>query len=69
MGPDLGVKASGGVRTAESALRMLAAGADRIETSGAATMAAMLGPSALPLRRLVELDSSHAKGGPAASGY
>lgn len=72
VGSELGVKASGGVRTAESALRMLAAGADRIGTSGAAAMAAMLGPSAPPLRRLIEAGAPRAgEGGPsaAASGY
>jgi deoxyribose-phosphate aldolase len=72
VGSDLGVKASGGVRTAESALRMLAAGANRIGTSGAAAMAAMLGPSAPTLKRLLELDASQAAEGgpsPAASGY
>lgn len=72
VGSDLGVKAAGGVRTAESALRMLAAGANRIEPSGAAAMAGMLGPSAPPLKRLIEADSSRAgESGvsPAASGY
>lgn len=72
VGSDLGVKASGGVRTADSALRMLAAGANRIATSGIAGMAAMLGPSAPPLRRLIELEVSRAADGgpsPAASGY
>jgi deoxyribose-phosphate aldolase len=72
VGAELGVMASGGVRTAESALRMLAAGANRVGTSGAAAMAGMLGPSAPPLRRLMEPDSSPAgEGGqsPAASGY
>ena len=62
VGSELGVMASGGVRTAESALRMLAAGADRIGSSGAATMEAILGPSAPPLRRLIESLA-------AASGY
>jgi deoxyribose-phosphate aldolase len=72
VGSDLGVNASGGVRTAESALRMLAAGANRIGTSGAAAMAVMLGPSAPTLKRLLELDASQAAEGgasPAASGY
>jgi deoxyribose-phosphate aldolase len=63
VGAELGVHASGGVRTAESALRLLAAGANRIGTSSAAAMAPVLGPSAPPLTRLL--------GGPsaAASGY
>ena len=33
VGPELGVKASGGVRTREKALEMIAAGATRIGTS------------------------------------
>jgi deoxyribose-phosphate aldolase len=72
VGAELGVHASGGVRAAESALRMLAAGANRIGTSSAAAMAPVLGPSAPPLKRLFGSDSSHAvEGGPspAASGY
>jgi deoxyribose-phosphate aldolase len=38
VGPDLGVKASGGIRTADDALRMARAGADRIGTSAGATI-------------------------------
>ena len=34
VGPNLGVKAAGGVRTADDALQMIAAGASRIGTSG-----------------------------------
>lgn len=40
VGPSVGVKASGGVRTAAQALAMLAAGADRIGTSGSAAICA-----------------------------
>jgi deoxyribose-phosphate aldolase len=40
VGPDLGVKASGGVRTTEDALRMIAAGATRI---GASASIAIIG--------------------------
>ncbi len=72
VGAELGVHASGGVRTAAAALRMLAAGASRIGTSTPAALAGMLGPSAPPLRRLLASDSSRAvEGGPspAASGY
>jgi deoxyribose-phosphate aldolase len=72
VGAELGVFASGGVRTAESALRMLAAGANRIGTSSAVAMAPVLGPSAPPLQRLIGFDSSRAvEGGPspAATGY
>ena len=71
VGTDLGVKAAGGVRTAESALRMMLAGADRIGSSAAASMAGLLGPSAPPLSRLLEADLRRAGGGDssAASGY
>jgi deoxyribose-phosphate aldolase len=53
VGPGVGVKASGGVRTIEAALAMLAAGADRIGTSATAAMAAALGPGAPPLETLL----------------
>jgi deoxyribose-phosphate aldolase len=53
VGSDLGVKASGGIRTAEVALQMIAAGASRIGTSAADAMAAALGPAAEPLERLL----------------
>jgi deoxyribose-phosphate aldolase len=42
---DLGVKASGGVRTAEAAVEMLRAGADRIGTSSAASWRTLVGLS------------------------
>ena len=51
VGPSVGVKASGGVRTAEQALAMLAAGADRIGTSGSAAICAGAGTG--PLGALV----------------
>jgi deoxyribose-phosphate aldolase len=54
VGPAFGVKASGGVRTGELALRMLAAGANRIGTSAAATMTSLLGRDAAPLGLLLE---------------
>ena len=71
VGADLGVKAAGGVRTAESALRMMLAGADRIGSSAAASMAGLLGPSAPPLSRLLDADLRRAGGGDSssASGY
>jgi deoxyribose-phosphate aldolase len=53
VGLDVGVKASGGVRTGEAALAMLAAGADRIGTSATAGMAAWLGPDAPRLDHLL----------------
>ena len=52
VGPVLGVKASGGIRTAEAALEMLAAGASRIGTSNAAGMSRYLGPTAPTLAEL-----------------
>ena len=42
VGPDVGVKASGGIRTAGAALAMLAAGASRLGTSATATILAGL---------------------------
>jgi deoxyribose-phosphate aldolase len=42
VGPDIGVKASGGVRTAEAALAMIEAGANRIGTSSSAAILAGL---------------------------
>ena len=54
VGPAFGVKASGGVRTAEAALGMLLAGANRIGTSAAAAMTALLGRDAAPLGLLLE---------------
>jgi deoxyribose-phosphate aldolase len=53
VGPTFGVKASGGIRTKEAALEMLAAGANRIGTSATAAMAAWLGPSAPTLEELL----------------
>lgn len=46
VGNDFGVKASGGVRNAAQAIRMLAAGANRLGMSGTAEMARLLGPGA-----------------------
>lgn len=53
VGPSFGVKASGGIRTAAAAAAMLAAGANRIGTSGTAGMAAWLGDQAPPLAELL----------------
>ena len=69
VGPELGVKASGGVRTADAALRMLAAGAERIATTSAVPLAPVLGASAPPLRRLLEPDAPAGGQSPAVSGY
>jgi deoxyribose-phosphate aldolase len=51
-GSEMGVKASGGIRTPEAAIMMLAAGASRIGTSNTAEMSSFLGPSALTLAEL-----------------
>ena len=56
----LGVKASGGVRDCESALRMIASGATRIGTSSGVSMAQCLGQGPLPVRDLLSLASVHA---------
>ena len=53
VGPSIGVKASGGVRTSEQALAMLAAGASRIGLSSTAGLHAIVGPSAPPLVELL----------------
>jgi deoxyribose-phosphate aldolase len=54
VGPAFGVKASGGIRTGELALRMLVAGANRVGTSAAAAMTPLLGRDAAPLGLLLE---------------
>jgi deoxyribose-phosphate aldolase len=53
VGPAIGVKASGGVRTSEQVLTMLAAGASRIGLSSLAGLHAILGPDAPPLAGLL----------------
>jgi deoxyribose-phosphate aldolase len=51
--PGIGVKASGGIRTAGQALAMLAAGASRIGLSNLAGLRAIVGPDAPPLMELL----------------
>lgn len=46
VGPTLGVKASGGIRTPETAIAMLRVGADRIGSSAAAGWGGIIGPDA-----------------------
>jgi deoxyribose-phosphate aldolase len=53
VGPRFGVKASGGIRTAEQALALLAAGANRLGTSSLAGLRDIVGPSAPPLSELL----------------
>ena len=59
VGDAMGVKASGGVRDCTAALKMIAAGATRIGTSGGVAMAKCLGPGPLPLRELLESSFVH----------
>lgn len=53
VGLEMGVKASGGIRTAESAIAMLRAGANRIGTSNTAAMSPYLGSAAPTLVELL----------------
>ena len=53
VGNGVGVKASGGIRTAEQAVLMLAAGASRLGTSSAALWGDYLGPAAPSLESLL----------------
>lgn len=53
VGPTLGVKASGGIRTAEMAIAMLRAGADRIGASAAASWSGIIGPEAPTIAQLL----------------
>jgi deoxyribose-phosphate aldolase len=57
VGPGIGVKASGGIRSVETAVAMLRAGADRIGTSSTAAMASVLGPGAPALETLLAVAS------------
>ena len=60
VGDALGVKASGGVRDCETALRMFAAGATRIGTSSGVAMADCVGSGPLSLRDLLVAPQWHA---------
>lgn len=53
VGLEMGVKASGGIRTPEAALSMLAAGANRLGMSNTAALGGYLGPSAPRLSELL----------------
>lgn len=66
VGDALGVKASGGVRECQSALAMIAAGANRIGTSSGVGFVTCLGPGPLPLAEL--LKAPHAHGAVCTSG-
>jgi deoxyribose-phosphate aldolase len=60
VGDALGVKASGGIRDCETALRMIASGATRLGTSSGVSMAKCLGPGPLPVGDLLSLATGHA---------
>ena len=53
VGPQFGVKASGGIRTADAAVAMLGAGANRIGASSLAGFGGVLGPGAPLLEELL----------------
>jgi len=53
VGPRFGVKASGGIRTGDAALGMLAAGANRIGASSLSAFGGIVGPAAPPLAELL----------------
>jgi deoxyribose-phosphate aldolase len=55
VGPRFGVKASGGIRTAEAAMAMLLAGANRLGASSLAGFGALIGPGAPLLGQLLEI--------------
>ena len=59
VGDALGVKASGGVRDCQTALAMIASGANRIGTSSGVGMVTCLGPGPLPLAELLKNPQSH----------
>lgn len=78
VGDAMGVKASGGVRDCDAALRMIASGATRIGTSSGVSMVKCLGQGPLPLHDLLSLASRHTSscatcvhpsGGPATATY
>lgn len=58
VGDTMGVKASGGVRDCESALRMIAAGATRIGTSSGVSMAACRGKGPRPVAELAVVEGA-----------
>lgn len=66
VGSAIGVKASGGVRSSEMAIRFLAAGANRLGTSMTSEMAAIIGPEA---PTLADLFAKLPDPAPAPAGY
>lgn len=59
VGDALGVKASGGVRDCETALRMIGSGATRIGTSSGVAMVGCLGSGPLPIAELLSGPERH----------
>ncbi len=59
VGEDLGVKASGGVRDCASALRMIAAGANRLGTSSGVKLIECIGSGPVMLKELLADPDSH----------
>lgn len=62
VGDSMGVKASGGVRDCEAALKMIVNGATRIGTSSGVSMAKCLGQGPLPLNDILSLVTQHSTG-------
>lgn len=60
VGDDIGVKASGGIRDCDTALRMLAAGASRIGTSSGVNIVKCLDADPTPLAELIRHPERHA---------
>ena len=61
VGDDIGVKASGGIRDCDAALRMLAAGASRIGTSSGVNIVQCLDSDPTPLAELIRHPERHAR--------
>ena len=59
VGDSLGVKAAGGVRDCATALRVIAAGANRIGTSSGVSFVECLGPGPMPLADLLDNVDRH----------
>jgi deoxyribose-phosphate aldolase len=58
VGAVIGVKASGGIRTAEQAVAMIAAGASRIGLSSLSGLKPIIGPGAPPLSEILDAQPS-----------
>lgn len=65
VGDTMGVKASGGVRDAATALRLVAAGATRLGTSQGVALADVMGPGPRPLAELLAIPGRDVRAGAA----